>query len=433
MELEKRGRPTAAICTDEFLVLGLAIARSRGLADLPIVVVRHPITTLTSAQVEELAPRAVAGVVAALTAAAQASPETGAEEETERITAEDSLEAVNELFGQRKWTDGLPIVPPTEARVQRMLAHADRAPGEVVSILPPRWARATVEKVAINAVMAGCKPEYLPVVLAAVEAVAEEDFNLAGIQATTNPATPMVIVNGPVAKALDINGGPNAMGPGWQANATIGRALRLILMNIGGGLPGSTDKSCQGQPGKYTFCLAENEAQNPWLPLHVERGFPAEASTVTVVGATGTSNMIIKCASAAELLPMLAGSMTGLGSNNYLLGGEPLVLLCPEHAAVLAREGLSKEAVKRYLFEHSQVPLGRFSPMNIGMMEAARRREFATWDADTLIPLAQRPEDIMIVVAGGASLHSTFIPTFGHTRAVTKPLLRKDGNPISFA
>ena len=184
--------------------------------------------------------------------------------------------AINRHYQGQGWTDGLPIVPPTHDDVREFLRFTDREPREVVAVLPPRQGEATVERIAINAVMAGCRPEYLPVILTAVEALTDPAFNLDSIQATTHPVTPLIIVNGPIAREIGINGGYNAFGQGFRANLTIGRALRLLLMNVGGGLPGTGDRATQGTPAKIAYCVAENEEANPWEPLHVEHGFPRE-------------------------------------------------------------------------------------------------------------------------------------------------------------
>jgi len=267
--------------------------------------------------------------------------------------------------------------------------------------------------------MAGCLPSYLPVVVAAVRAMCQQQFNLAAIQATTNPVTPLIIINGPIAQQIGVNSGYNCLGQGWRANATIGRAIRLILINVGGATPGIADRATAGQPGKYTFCFAENEASNPWQPLHVERGFESTASTVTVLGASGTINIIDSSDDAGGLLMALAGSMTILGSNDYLFGGEPLLILCPEHAGVLAKAGLSKDEVKKRLFEATKVPLGRFPQNAIERIAHNRSDELAPIGSDTTVPLTKAPEDLVLVVAGGAGQHSVYVPTFGITRAVT--------------
>jgi len=211
---------------------------------------------------------------------------------SQRINASDSLEEINDLYYERSWADGLPIIPPTEERVMAMLAGTTQKPQNVVAEIPPQWGEATVEKVAINAVMAGCLPEYMPVILAAVEAMVEKQLNLYALQATTHPSAPLVIVNGPIRKELGLNSGYNVFGQGNRANATIGRAIRLILVNIGGAVPSKLDRATHGQPSKYSFCIAENEEVNPWEPLHVERGFDPSVSTVTIFGVENPWNVI---------------------------------------------------------------------------------------------------------------------------------------------
>src|SRR5262245_39667685 len=256
---------------------------------------------------------------------------------------EDDWLAVNELYVERGWTDGLPIVPPTEARVEAFLAQTTQDRLEVVAVLPPRQGEATVEKIAINAAMAGCRPEYFPVVLAAVEAVAESPFNLDAVQATTHPVTPMLIVNGPIAKEIGLNAGYNAFGQGFRENLTIGRALRLVLMNVGGGLPGSGDRATQGSPAKIAYCVAENEEASPWEPLHVEAGFGRDASTVTAVPGEGPHNRPDHLSNPRlGILRTIAGAMGQAGSNNLLDRGWPVLSLGPEHAATIARDGYSK-------------------------------------------------------------------------------------------
>ncbi len=183
------------------------------------------------------------------------------------------FEDANEALYHAGVTDGLPVIPPTQTRVAKMLTGTTRDPGQSLGTMGPAYGQATIEKIAINAVMAGCQPEYLPVLVAACEALLEYDFNLYGINATTHPVTPMLVVNGPAVERLRINSGYNCMGQGWRANATIARAIRLILVNIVGGTPGSGDRATHGTPTKFSFCLGENELASPWEPLHVRRGF----------------------------------------------------------------------------------------------------------------------------------------------------------------
>jgi hypothetical protein len=330
----------------------------------------------------------------------------------------DSLEEAIDYLYSQGWTDGLPVIPPTEERVRAMVEYTGRDPQEVVARVAPAYAEATVEKIAINAVMAGCRPEYMPVVIAAVRAVAEPRFNLNGIQATTNPVGPMVIINGPVRRELGVNCGAGVMGPGWRANATIGRALRLILLNIGGARPDEVDKSTQGMPGKYTFCIGENEEESPWPSLSVERGFDPSRSTVTVVGAQATTNIIEINTDAGDILKTVVSTMRQAGCNNFVFGlGEPLLLLNPPHAKAIAAAGYSKDDLKRLLHREVRLPLDWFSRRAQERILADGRVE------EGMVAIARRWEDIMVVVAGGGGgYHSTFIPTFGDTWSVTVPL-----------
>lgn len=336
-----------------------------------------------------------------------------------RFQVEDSLEAVNDYLYGRGQTDGLPVYPPTPERVERMLTGTARAADEVVAELPVQMAEATVEKIAINAVMAGCLPEYLPVVIAAVEAVADIRFNPYTIQATTNPATPLLIVNGPIRHTLEINCGHGALGPGRRSNATIGRAVRLVMLNVGGSTPGRVSKSTLGQPGRYTMCLGENEEASPWEPLHVERGFPPERSTVTAVCASGTFNIFDNGSQTAQdMLTTFIGSLRSLGSNNVDAAGEMCLLFCPEHAQMMAQGGLSKAGLRAILYEQTAIPVADVSP---GMVAKMRRKDRPEVNGHLyLTPVA---EEIMIAVAGGAGPHSTWVPTLGgHSAAVTRSI-----------
>jgi hypothetical protein len=347
------------------------------------------------------------------------------------IEAEDDFDAVNELVRARGWGDGLPVLPPTAVRVERMLQYCDRPWDEPIASIAPRYGAATPLRLAANAVMAGCRPEYFPLLMLAVEAMCEEPFNCYGIQATTHQCAVLVLVNGPVAKELDINAGHNAFGPGHQANATIGRALRFAQVNIGGAIPGLGDMSTFGSPAKYTYCAAENEEASPWEPLHVERGYPREASTVTVFAAEGPHNVNDHESLTAEgILKTIVGTVAITGANNIWFDGEILVAFGPEHAATVAKEGYSKKDVKQHIFEHARLPLSAFSRENV---ERRLRHwpvfegRFAEAGMDALVPVAKHPEEILIAVVGGAGKHSAYIPTFGASRAVTRPLKRRDG------
>jgi hypothetical protein len=337
--------------------------------------------------------------------------------------APDDLDAINKLYRERKWSDGLPIVPPTEARVARMLEGSVRKRSDVIADLAPGFGAATVENIAINAVMAGCEPAYLPLLIAAVDAVAAPEFNLQGIQATTNPVAVWIIVNGPIAQQLELNATFNCIGEGAWANATIGRALRLILRNVGGALPGEMDRATQGQPGKYTFCCAENEAASPWEPLHVERGFALSAATVTVVGAEGTMNMNTHSKDAAELIRVIAETMMHPTSNEYTHGGEPWLMIGPEHAEILHRGGVSKAEFKCRLWEATKMPASHLSVKDLLRARDSRTDELGEIGPDTLLPISTSPEEIGVIVAGGPGTHSVYVPCFGNSFAVTRAIL----------
>lgn len=340
------------------------------------------------------------------------------------LTVEDSVEAVNDLFEAHGWGDGLPVVPPTVARVEAMVAAYPGAPDDAIASLPPRLAPATAWKLAANAVLAGCRPEYFPVIVAAIQAMSEPSFNLASIQATTGPVAPLLIVNGPIVARLGLNAGANVFGQGWRANATIGRAIRLALLHIGGGAPGVLDMATMGQPAKYSYCIAENEAANPWEPLHVERGFAPTASTVTVMGAEGPININdLASRTGIGILTTTAAVMSLIGCNTYF-PVEPLLVLCPEHAAILHRDEFTKDDIRRFIYDNARVPLSKFSKDDVADRLAKRwPKKYAGVSDDTLVTIAERMEDITIVVAGGGGRHSVFVPMGGLTRSVTREIV----------
>jgi hypothetical protein len=323
--------------------------------------------------------------------------------------APDDLEAAFAYAYERGWTDGLPIIPPTPERVQRMLAAVDRDPSEVVAELPPRNGVATVERIAINAVMAGCLPEYLPVLIAAAKAVGNPEFNLHGIQCTTNSMSPMLVVNGPIRHQIGMNAGRNCLGPGVRANATIGRALRFLLQNVGGGIPGEIDKATHGMPGKYTMCLAEDEEESAWEPLHVERGFRADQSTVTAIGVNGTKNVSALYETGESVLVVLADALARISA-----GGANEVLLLPSgYTRQMTEAGYSKAQAREYLWEHGKIPVSRFPKgSKIAPNMKRRRGEWA-------YPAA-RPEGLILICTGGPEpYHATIMSSFSTTDATT--------------
>ena len=339
------------------------------------------------------------------------------------VEAPDDFDELIEFFHARRWSDGLPVVPPTRERVERMLSCTTRKPDEVVANLAPGFGAATVERIAINAVMAGCRADYLPLLIAATQAMTAKEFNLQGIQATTNPVAVWLVINGPIAELLGVNSGINCLGQGTVANATLGRALRLILQNIGGALPGEMDRATQGMPGKFSFCCAENEVQSPWEALHVERGFRRDQSTVTVIGAAGTHNMNTHAKDADDLIRVIADTMAFPTSNAYWINGEPWIVIGPEHAEVLHAGGLSKADVKRRLWAESKMRAGRMSKNELMRTQTARSEELGPITEDTLLPVSGGADGVGIVVAGGPGTHSVYVASFGDTRAVTREVV----------
>lgn len=419
MELEKAGVTTVTVVTDAFLDLGREVAAALGARDLGIAVVPHPLGELEREQVRERARRAFPDIMRALQAPRAGAVAQSAQPGARVLDLAGSWEKINDHFYAAGWTDGLPIVPPVQDKIERFVAAAGRAAADVIGIVPPRMGIATVEKIAVNAVMAGCEPSYFPVVLAAVKAICAPEFNLLPMQATTNPVTPLLIVNGPAAQRLQVNSGCNVLGQGWKSNATIGRAVRFVLVNIGGGAPGKLDHACHGQPGKYSFCIAENEAASPWEPLHVERGFGRGESTVTVIGVAGTQDIIHYArTSADEVLATLARAIPREGFKNLYSGGEPLLVFGPEQAAILAAGGFSKKDVKRAFFERTKVPLDLLNPETLALLRGRRPKCFETGTPSS-IPIADSADHVQIVVAGGAGNHTAFLPTWGDTRCVT--------------
>jgi hypothetical protein len=322
---------------------------------------------------------------------------------------------------ERGLGDGLPVVEPTPDRVEAMLTHADGPLDDVLFTLQPRAGIVTRRVVAINAVLAGCPPEVFPVVLSALRALADPVVNIRGVNATTQLVAPMVIVHGEIARTAGFNAGAGCFGPGNRANATVGRAVRLVMLHVAGASPGLGDAATHGQPAKYTFCAAENLAESPWEGFALSRGVDAP-SAVTVHCGEGPHNVHDAEASGdpALILGKIASAMTSLGQNNAPISqAEYFVILGPEHAASLAERAFTREDVQSYLFDHARMPAGVF------------RRHFeelawASWmkavDDDHMLPMTASPDNIGVLVAGGPGKHSLLVPSWGMTRSVTLPV-----------
>ncbi|MEX2355457.1 MAG: hypothetical protein WD535_00350 [Thermaerobacterales bacterium] len=325
-----------------------------------------------------------------------------------------------EFCYRQGWTDGLPVVPPTTEKVDAMIAAGAKSPQHILGTIPERRRSATVEKVAVNAVMAGCLPEYFPVVSAAVEAMLADDFAAHGPTASTAGAGMLVIVHGPVARRLGVNSGNNLFGPGARANATIGRAVRLTLLNILGSVPGVTDMSTLGHPGKYTYCIAEDEDNSPWTPFHVDQGFKPGDSAVTVIAAEGPRQIGNHIATAPEpILTCIADHMAALGTGGFGQG-QYLAVIGREHALTISEHGWGKEKVKEFLARKAVRSLAALKEAGI------RPGRPAPGDQFKLIPAARDAGDIYILVGGGrAGRFSAICPFWSSKevgRAVTRPV-----------
>jgi hypothetical protein len=335
--------------------------------------------------------------------------------------ADEAPETLFALLAARGWGDGLPVVAPTEARVDAMLAHYGGDPDEVVGVVPPRDGEATPRTIAANAVMAGCTPDVLPVLVAAVRAITRPEVNLRGVQATTHPVAPLLVVHGDAVERHGFNAGLGTFGPGWRANATVGRAMRFVLLHIGGGRPGDGDASTQGQPSKYTYCIAENAAASPWPAYHRSRGIDAPSAVTIHCGENPHNVHDMESDEPTRILAKVASAMSTLGVNNAPISqGEFFVVLCPEHAATIATHGWSRDDVAAFLFQTARLPAR--------VLHAAfTSRAWAPWmqaitDPEALLPMTADPRNIRVLVAGGAGKHSCVIPSWGMTRSVTVPI-----------
>ncbi len=350
-------------------------------------------------------------------AAAQPSPSSDGFA-SRSVVVRDALEGIEACY-RRGWTDGLPVVPPTEQAIRAMLRGAKVSPDRVVGEF--RSQPITAEKVAINAVMAGCLPLHLPILLAAVRGVLDPRFGLHGAAASTQSACTMVIVNGPAAQAAGMNARDNALGPGNRANATIGRAVRLVIQNACGMRPGLLDRGAIGTPGRYTCCLAEDEANSSWTPLHLERGLPKGSSAVTVFAGWGVHQFGDHLSRTAEgILNVTADSMRALGTGNCVGQGESVLLLGPEHRETIAQDGWDKKAIRGYLFNHVRRSL---ADLKRGSQRAG---QVEPGDEEKMIPFVRTPDSIFVVAAGGlGGRFSAWVPGFTSydaCRAVTVPI-----------
>lgn len=326
-----------------------------------------------------------------------------------------------ELMFERGFTDGLPVVPPTEERVLRMLQGTTRAADEIVAVVPPDLVEVTVEKVAINAVMAGCKPEYLPWVIAALEAVCSDSFNIHGVLATTMPVGPVIVCNGPGTRVIGMNSEGNALGQGNRANLTIGRAVQLVVRNIGGGRPGEVDRATHGNPGKISFCFAEREHDSPITSLAVSRGFSSTSNTVTVFAGEGPRCIVDqKVRTAPELATVFAACLRTLHNPKLVLAFDAILVIGPEHARVLADDGWDRERLLTELHARLQLPGSELIWGAGGIADGV-----PTHLCDATLPKF-RPDGILVVHAGGgAGLFSAMIGGWANGEMGSQPVTKE--------
>ena len=339
-----------------------------------------------------------------------------------------------EIWFERGVTDGLPVVPPTRERVEAMLGGTRRDRTELLGEMPPNLGRVTVEKAAINAVMAGCRPDYLPVVLAAAECACDPAFNLHGVSTSTHFSAPLILVNGPIRTRIGMNASFGVFGPGYRANATIGRALRLLMINVGGVRPGEISMSTFGHPGRYTYCIAEHEEASPWPPFHATRGLAPSISAVTLFAGDAPHGISDHASRTARgLTGSLGWSMAGLwNSKHFPLYSHTMLIVGPEHARTFADDGWSREDLARELFERIRVPYHTVVPDEDHGEGTNLRFARTPPAADDLVPKFPSPDEIHIVVAGGtAGRFSVAVPGWLGTKNGSRPVTRAVENRLT--
>lgn len=412
------GIPTVAIVQEGFVTDAYATGEAFGMQNPALAVTPFVFTSLTPQQTRQEVDKIIEEIIKGLTLPRPEPKERISQRLTTRGPKDDIIEftgkdyfdcfqKMNDAFLDWGWSDGFPIIPPTEEAVRQMLKGTFRDPNDIViERFIPGMAKATVKNIAINAVMAGCKPEFLPVVITAVEAMHDPEINLRIVSMSTGPHAPLFVVNGPIAEKLKINSGLCALGPAGPErlsfpNVVIGRAVRLILMNIGNCYPGIMDQDTIGAPTKFSMVLAENEKANPWEPYHVEKGFRQEDSTVSCgYGVSLIDMRDLESDTAAGLMNNFARYLIGIaGIISYMpFIYRAMILLAPDHARILAREGWTKNDIREYIHLHCTVSAEHYRRASQRPVE---RKWIEVADAQAQVPLYQKPEHIEIVVVGG--------------------------------
>ncbi|MBI2910258.1 MAG: hypothetical protein HYX92_21660 [Chloroflexi bacterium] len=427
------GIPSVGIVSSGFTAVWEARHRAMGMDVLPRVRVGPALTEIPPEQVREEVLAHADDVFAGLTEQPRV-PTTPAVASDQLLRYEghdflDALRILNGDFIHRGWGDGLPIVPPTPEAVEAMVAGTSRQRDEVVIIMDPGRGIATVEKIAINCVMAGCRPEHLPVVIAAIEAMSEPLFGLTAVAQSTGPQTPLLVINGPIRQQIGINSGICALGPGSPSwvNTVIGRAVRLVMMNVGHAYPGVMDMDTIGSPNKYSMCVGENEEANPWGPLHVERGFRSDESTVTVFPCGSCIDVpdLVSCTPEAVLTTFAYTANSPLSPTWFYLQRdtakfEHLLMICPDHARIIADAGWTKNDVRRFMFHNARIPVGVIKNPTRPSAVAPGWKWVLNQPDDALVPVVREPGDFHIVVVGAASGKSAYV--WDWAAPITKPI-----------
>jgi len=448
IEFEKRGVPTVMFTSAEFVRDAQRSGENFGLPQLAKVVVPEPFTNHSADAVRKLVDAAidqvVAGLIEPLRDRAQLVQDlVFLDEDWLDFSGPDQLSALEQMQSQflvYGWSDGFPLLPPTKRAMDRMLSGTRRDPQEVVAVLEPGFGIATVQKIAANAVMAGCLPEHLPVVIASIECLAEPQIYLRNKAMSTGPAAPLLVVNGPIRKKLNLNSACCALGPGAPsaANTVIGRAVRLCMMNVGHTYPGISDMDTVGTPLKYSMCVAENEEASPWTPFHVERGYEASASTVTVHFVYGICELkTFQSHDPEELIEIFSSAAMNdaqVSTGYWLLGrrSDPrsgtseqerhMMLICPEHAEIFRSAGWQKADIRKAMHRRSRLPFKRLMLTKEREAMALSHPELHwLWDSpDTLLPVLEDADCYEIAVVGGTLGRGSFF--WGSGAPVTKPI-----------
>lgn len=406
----------------------------------PLVLVPHPFSSISDSQVEELARQLLPQILLTLkdppsSTAREAQGGPAVSDRASRIEVPKDTDKLHEFFWRQLWSEGLPVVPPDEVRVSRMLAAINLKPDTLLGIMPPRNGAVLAEKLAANAVMAGALPEHMPVILAAAKACLRPAFGIGGVAATTGGAAPVIVVSGPLSKALDFPSSSSCFSLANRASAVVARSLKLLIRNLGGAVPGDLDRSTHGFPGK-ALCFAENELESPWEPLHAEMGFPRETSTVTLFGVRAM-HQSTENHGGRVVLETLAGSMRAWGLTTYYIQeasrqlpekygldirpGRVLVVFNPELASEIQNAGFGKSGVKEYLFEHARIP-----KRDLEMRGNYGGRNWPSWmeeaSGNELLPMVKQPADFIVVVAGGPGRHCAWFPLWPSTFPVIESI-----------